>query len=118
MRTPYGVECKFYYEDYNRGREIQECRLLAHSASSVPWTPKLCGTCPVPRILMANACPSMVLEARVGRRWLLRRQVIVDAFCTRTRQRVEDPFVGCGHCHDVAWRDSAGGASSSGDASD
>ncbi|MBN1642436.1 MAG: hypothetical protein JXA09_14465 [Anaerolineae bacterium] len=110
MRTPAGIECRFYYEDYNRGREIQECRLLVQNASSLPWTPDLCSSCPVPRILMANACPNMVLEARVGRRWLIRKQVQVQAFCTRTKERVEDPFVGCGHCHESSWQETVGGA--------
>ena len=105
MRTPAGTECRFYYEDFNRGREIQECRLLRHSSGSQAWTPDLCATCPVPRIAMANACPDMVLEARIGRRWLVRKQVKVDAYCTRTRQRVQDPYVGCGHCHESGWQD-------------
>src|SRR5688572_8219728 len=27
MRTPAGKECDFYYEDFHRGRELQECRI-------------------------------------------------------------------------------------------
>jgi hypothetical protein len=99
MRTPAGVECRFYYEDFNRGREIQECRLIADNPRSGPWRPSLCKTCPVPAILRANACPNMVLEAWVGRRWLILGQVKVRAFCTLTQQPVAEPMVGCGHCH-------------------
>jgi hypothetical protein len=51
----------------------------------------------------------MVLEARVGRRWLLVKRIQVDAFCTRTKQRVQDPFVGCGHCHEPDWREAFDG---------
>ncbi len=99
MRNPAGVECRFYYEDYHRGREQQECRLIARSRASERWAPKLCQTCPVPRILQANACPNMILEARVGRRFGLVRRVQVEAFCTLQMSEVADPMVGCGECH-------------------
>lgn len=103
MRTPAGVECRFYYEDFNRGRSIQECRLILRNPKSGPWNPWLCRTCPVPAILRANACPNMTLEARVGREWLVRKQVKVRAFCARTGEEVADPMVGCGHCHEARW---------------
>jgi hypothetical protein len=114
MRTPAGVECKHYYEDFYRGREVQECRLLAHNPQSEPWQPRLCKTCPVPSILRANACPNMVLEAWVGRRWLLIRQVQIRAYCTFSKQQVADPFVGCGHCHEDQWREVLGGKEAAG----
>jgi hypothetical protein len=110
MITPAGTECRFYYEDFNRGRQVQECRLIAQNPGSAPWHRRLCHTCPVPRVLRANACPNMVLEGRVARRWLLIRQVMVRAHCTLTRQQVEDPFVGCGHCHEARWRDTVNGS--------
>jgi len=100
LRTPAGVECRFYYADYYRGRSRQECRLLARSRASERWTPGLCQTCPVPAIQRANACPNMVLEARVGRRFGLLRRVVVEAFCTLTKEEVAEPMVGCGHCHE------------------
>jgi hypothetical protein len=53
----------------------------------------------VPGILRANACPNMMLEARVVRRWLFWRRVEVLAFCLKTLGRVEDPYAGCGECH-------------------
>ena len=104
MRTPAGVECRFYYEDYNRGRSIQECRLIQGNPSSRPWRAELCKECPVPSILQANACPNMVLEARVGRRWLVLERVQVSAYCKLTQQKVAEPMVGCGHCQDVRWQ--------------
>ena len=103
MRTPAGTECPYYYEDFYRGRSAQECRLIGRNARSEPWEPTLCARCTVPAILRANACPHMVLEARVVRRWLgLVRRVEVYAVCTEYQVEVEDPYVGCGHCHPQA----------------
>ena len=103
MRTPAGDECRYYYEDFHRGRSTQECRLIKREPGADPWTPKLCGRCPVPGILRANTCPHMVMEGRVVRRWLgLWRQVEVYAVCTKYQVEVEDPYVGCGHCHPQA----------------
>jgi hypothetical protein len=98
MRTPAGTECRYYYEDFYRGRSTQECRLLRQSPGSLPWEPRVCGRCPVPAILRANGCLHMVLHARLVRRWL-RRRVVVEAHCTLHQVAVEDPYVGCGHCH-------------------
>ncbi len=98
MRTPTGTECPYYYEDFYRGRSVQECRLLAQSVNSLPWEPKVCAICPLPSILRANGCPHMTLRARLVRRWL-RRRVEVAAYCTRHQVAVENPYVGCGHCH-------------------
>ncbi len=104
MRTPAGVECRFYYEDYYRGRSVQECRLIGRNPASEPWRPVLCRGCPVPGILRANGCPNMTLEAKVGRRWLVLKQVQVRAFCTLSKQWVTEPAVGCGRCQDERWR--------------
>jgi hypothetical protein len=42
----------------------------------------------------------MVLEARVVKRWLgFVRRVEVYAVCTEYQVEVENPYVGCGHCH-------------------
>ncbi|MGD8625828.1 MAG: hypothetical protein PVF47_16870 [Anaerolineae bacterium] len=101
MITPAGKECRYYYEDYNRGRQRQECRLLAQNPQSAPWQPALCQSCPVPGILRANACPNLVLEGRVEKRFLgLKRRVAVEAFCTKYLESGFDPHVGCGHCHE------------------
>lgn len=105
MRTPAGTECRYYYEDFNRGRTAQECRLIQGNPNSAPWKSGLCKTCPVPAILRANACPHMHLEAWVGRRWLVLPQVRVRAFCERIDQAVADPMVGCGHCHEERMRE-------------
>lgn len=94
MRTPAGKECRYYYEDFHRGRAIQECRLLSREE----WQPRVCSVCPVPDILRANRCAHMRLHARLVRRWL-RRRVEVTAYCDRYEVPVENPYVGCGRCH-------------------
>ncbi len=100
MQTPAGSECKFYYQDFNRGRSLQECRLIQNNPDSQPWQPKLCKNCPIPAILRANACPNMILTVWVGQRWLVLKQVKVRAFCTYTKEEVAEPMVGCGRCHE------------------
>lgn len=103
MRTPAGAECPFYYEDFFRGRSKQECRLIARNPRSEPWRPNLCSHCPVPCIRRSNTCPNMVLEARVVRRWLgVVHRIEVYAVCTEHQVEVENPCVGCGHCHPQA----------------
>jgi len=105
VRTPAGTECPYYYEDFYRGRSTQECRLIHSNTGSEPWKPKLCARCPVPAIRRANACPNMVLEARVVRRWFgLVHRVEVYAVCVEYQVEVQDPYVGCGHCHPEANR--------------
>jgi hypothetical protein len=101
MRTPAGKECKYFYGNYYRGRSQEECRLLKASEPPQSWTPDLCSTCPVPEILMANACEYMVLNAHVARsiRSGLKRQVQITAFCEKAESVVDRPEIGCGQCH-------------------
>ncbi len=101
MRTPDGQECPYYYRDTQRWHADQEeCRLLAPTADAERWHSALCATCPVPEIRRANACPKMTLRGRIRRR-LLRfwegPRVLVTAHCAEGP--IEDPRVGCGHCH-------------------
>ncbi len=95
MRTPAGFECSYFYGDYYRGREREECRLLES------WSADLCQTCPVPEILRANACKHMRLDAEVTRSFfdLFQRRVKVSAFCEKTNRSVAKPEIGCGECH-------------------
>lgn len=99
MITPYGQECKHYYRDFHRGRSIQECRLLQRRPQEAQWESSLCKSCPVPGILRANACPNMILEGRIVRRFLVWRRVEVSAFCLEALGEVETPHIGCGRCH-------------------
>lgn len=100
MRTPAGVECKYFYGDYYRGKNHEECRLIGDAPPPGNWNPSLCSTCPVPGILRANACEFMVLRGEVKRRLgVLKKQVVVSAYCTKSEQKVTEPHVGCGQCH-------------------
>jgi len=102
MRTPAGSECPHYYEDFHRGRRQQECRLIDSTPGGGAWTPDLCARCPVPRIVLANACPHLVLQGRVQSGFLgLGRRVEVQAQCTKTLDEVAEPEIGCGHCHEL-----------------
>ena len=98
MLTPAGKECKYFYGDYHRGRNVEECRLLA--PAGLRWTPDLCRRCPVPDILIANACEHMQFRPRLARPFLsLKSQVNVDVSCTKCECDVAEPKVGCGQCH-------------------
>jgi hypothetical protein len=96
MKTPAGSECKYFYGDYYRGRDHEECRLLGAA-----WTRDLCRTCPVPSIGMANACEFMQLRGEVTRPLAsgFRRRVKVTTFCEKTKRSGFDPHIGCGECH-------------------
>jgi hypothetical protein len=101
MRTPYGAECKFYYADFNRGRNLQECRLPG--SDSDRWTPDVCRTCPVPKILQANACNHLTLTGKIERNLFglgLTRKMTVAASCRKATNPVTEPAIGCGHCHE------------------
>jgi hypothetical protein len=100
MRTPAGSECPFYYQDFHRGRSIQECRLIDRTPKGGTYTPDLCSKCRVPRIILANACKNLVLEAHVNSRFFgLRRSIKITAMCTRSLENVPEPEIGCGECH-------------------
>jgi hypothetical protein len=100
MRTPAGKECLYFYGDYYRGRKHEECRLLDSALPPLPWTADLCRTCPVPEILLANACNHMILKPRLERPFpFLKRQVRVTPFCEKSRRSGFDPHIGCGECH-------------------
>ncbi len=102
MRTPAGTECRYFYGDYRRGRNHEECRLVEGHPSARNWNSKLCRGCPVPEILRANACPNLVLEGKVSSGILgIGRKMVVSAYCTLSKTNVAEPEVGCGKCHPV-----------------
>ncbi|HEC22904.1 MAG TPA: hypothetical protein ENI95_08305 [Chloroflexi bacterium] len=96
MKTPAGKECRYYYEDFHRGRSRQECRLLLSKA----WRPSDCRRCPVPEILWANASEYLELQARIERGFIfgLGRRVVVTARCRKHDVEIPDPYVGCELC--------------------
>jgi len=103
MKTPAGTECPHFYGNYFRGRSQEECRLIGVAPPPNHWTPDLCRTCPVPGITRANACPHLILNASVAKTFLgLRRQVKINAHCTKSHKDVAEPQVGCGECHPIS----------------
>ncbi len=70
-------------------------------ASGQKWSPDLCRTCPVPGILLANACEFLQLRGMVARPVgaAFQRRVQVSAFCEKTFRSVAEPHIGCGECH-------------------
>jgi hypothetical protein len=102
MRTPAGKECSYFYGDYFRGRDHEECRLLLDEQPNITWTPDLCQTCPVPEIQRANACQHMVLKATVTRPFpFIKRRMTVRPYCTKSHRDGFDPHIGCGQCHEL-----------------
>ena len=100
MRTPAGSECKHYYEDFNRGREIQQCRLARLNRASLAWRPDDCTRCPVPAILRANSSPDMTLTLTIKRGFLgIGRRVELSAFCSKHMTAIEEAPVGCPECN-------------------
>jgi len=101
MRTPAGKECPWFYGDYFRGRNVEECRLL--KAAGERWSRDLCMTCPVPAIVLANACEHLQVRAAVARPMaaLFQRRVQISAFCEKTKRNVSEPQIGCGDCHSL-----------------
>lgn len=102
MRTPAGKECRFFYGDYYRGRNHEECRFLESANPPQTWVPDLCTTCPVPEILLANACEHLILEPVMVRPFpFIKKQVSVKAMCSKTLRKVPEPQIGCGECHPI-----------------
>lgn len=100
MRTPAGSDCIHYYEDFHRGRAIQECRLASANSSCLQWQPGDCSRCVVPEILAANASKHLELQLSIKSRLLgFGRVVEVQAFCLRHRTPIDDPYVGCSSCN-------------------
>lgn len=88
---PEPVDCKYFYGDYFRGKNYEECRLLAASPDNQrPWRRKLCDSCPVPDILRNTDCPSLALEAAVKRHFLRNRVEVTFAVCTEHMLELDD----------------------------
>ena len=95
MITPAGHDCKHYYEDYNRGRNIQECRLVNLNPNSERWQPSDCAKCAVPKILLANADPDLELTVTIRKGFLgFGRKVEVVATSKSDGTIIENPYVG------------------------
>jgi hypothetical protein len=100
MRTPAGKDCRYYYQDFHRGRNLQECRLIQGNPESLPYRPVDCTNCPIPDILKANASKYLELTLTIKPRLLgIGRRHEVKATCLRHKIEIEDAFVGCPLCN-------------------
>lgn len=92
------VNCRYFYGDYFRGKNVEACRLLeANPDNPIPWKRKLCDTCPVPAVLITSNCRDLELEGTVKRSFLRERVEITFAVCTRHMEQLDDPLV-CPAC--------------------
>lgn len=99
MKTPAGKECKYYYGDFHRGRDVQACRLIEANPDSPPWHPRLCHSCPVPDILRANNASTLKLDGKVVKKFFgFKQQVEVEGWCSECFNVVPDPKQGCPNC--------------------
>jgi hypothetical protein len=102
MKTPAGTECRYFFGDYHRGKNKEECRLLQTANPPLDWDERLCFSCPVPGILRSNSCEHLRLIPELKRPFpLFPKEVRIDAYCIKTKQDVREPQIGCGQCHQL-----------------
>jgi len=86
------VDCRYYYGNFYRGRDVEECRLIARNRENQrPWKRALCDTCPVPGILRETTCKHLALEASVERKFGLFDRVSLYAICTEHIIELKNP---------------------------
>jgi len=92
------VNCRYFYGDYHRGRNREECRLLdANPNNQIPWKRKHCDSCPVPALVMTSNTPELVLEGEVKRKFLRERVEVTFAICQKHLIELSDPHY-CPKC--------------------
>jgi len=85
------VNCRYFYGDYHRGKNIEECRLIdSNPDNQRPWRRKLCDTCPVPEILITSNSRDLLLEAEVKRKFLRDQVEVTFAVCAKHMNELED----------------------------
>ncbi len=86
------IDCPYYYSDYRRGNETEECRLLEASPEAQgTWRRALCRTCPVPDTIRHTECDHLTLEATIQRQWMVSRVRITFALCGESMEELPDP---------------------------
>jgi hypothetical protein len=98
LRTPAGTECRYYYEDFHRGRQQRECRLILANRDSLDWQPDICAACAVPAILRANGSPHLRLHLGVRKQLRLFTRLDVRASCAVHGREIDNPYLGCPDC--------------------
>lgn len=92
------VNCRYFFGDYFRGVEREECRLLqANPDNSHPWKRSHCDTCPVPEIVMTSNARDLLLEGEVERKFLRERVRVTFAVCRKHMLELSDPLY-CPQC--------------------
>jgi hypothetical protein len=95
MITPDGKSCKHYYQDFHRGRNVQECRLAKLNPDSANWNPSDCAKCQIPDILMANADPNMELQLTIKKGFMgFGRRIEIIARDKRDGSVITNPYIG------------------------
>lgn len=94
-RTPFimnkPVNCRYFYGDYHRGKNLERCRLLEKNPDlERPWRRKLCDTCPVPEMLIASNSRDLLLEADVRRKFLRDQVEVTFAVCAKHMIELSD----------------------------
>ena len=115
MPTRKPVNCRYFYGDYHRGANREECRLLeANRDNPIPWKRSHCDSCPVPELIIASNTRDLELEAEVRRSFLRERVTVTFALCTRHMVELEDPRR-CPRCAEEQAQAQAGGTGGFGD---
>lgn len=92
------VNCRYFYGDYFRGKEKEECRLLAASPNNQrAWKRSHCNNCPVPALLVASNSRTLVLEAAITRKFLREQVEVTFAVCSKHMVELENPAY-CPQC--------------------
>jgi hypothetical protein len=85
------VSCRYFYGDYFRGKNKEECRLIAANPDNTrPWRRSLCDRCPVPELLIVSNSRDLLLEAEVKRKFLRDGVEVTFAICGKHKIRLDD----------------------------
>lgn len=86
------VNCRYFYGDYFRGKNKEECRLIAANPENIrPWRRSLCDRCPVPELLIVSNSRDLLLEAEVKRKFLRDGVEVTFAICGKHKIYLDDP---------------------------
>lgn len=95
MSTKPPPNCRYYYEDFHRGREVSECR-LPKSRDSAHWERSICDSCRVPEILRETNCAHLALEGTIRKKRFGERMEVFSV-CTKHMVQLSDGRT-CGQC--------------------
>jgi len=92
------VQCRYFYGDYHRGMNKEECRLVGtNPENQQDWQRKLCDSCPVPALLMVSNSRDLLLEGVVKRKFLRSQVEVTFAVCSKHMLELTDAHY-CPEC--------------------